>query len=45
MPLIQTISPENAEGQAKEIFDTMQKTNGSDMLEPQTDNQEGMDSY
>jgi hypothetical protein len=28
MPLIQTINPENAEGQAKEIFDTMQKTIG-----------------
>ena len=25
MALIQTVDPENAEGQAKEIFDTMKK--------------------
>ena len=28
MALIQTVSPENAEGKAKEIYDTMQKTIG-----------------
>ena len=28
MALIQTVKPENAEGKAKEIYDTMQKTAG-----------------